>query len=168
MSRGTLLHVGCGGEVLPSWLMDYEEIRLDIDASQCPDVVASMLDMGEIGPFDAILCRHALEHVYPHEVGQALGEFKRVLKPGGYAVVFVPDLEGVAPTNEVLLESPSGPITGHDMIYGYGVALAHNPYMAHKCGFGKETLEAALENAGFSKAKTTRLGNYDLIGVGVK
>ena len=154
--------------MLPDWLRCYKETRLDIDKVQCPDIVASMLDMGDIGTFDAILCRHALEHVYPHEVEQALGEFLRVLKPGGYAVVFVPDLEGVTPTSEVLFEAPSGPITGHDLFYGYGRALTHNPYMAHKCGFVKETLHEAIEKAGFSKVKTTRVGNYDLMGVGVK
>jgi ubiquinone/menaquinone biosynthesis C-methylase UbiE len=162
------LHVGCGGDALPDWLHHYDETRLDIDETQCPDIVASMLDMGDIGQFDALLCRHALEHVYPHEVGQALGEFRRVLKDGGHAMVFVPDLEGVAPTNEVLFEAPSGPITGHDLFYGYGRALTHNPYMAHKCGFVKETLEAAFKSAGFTQVKTTRIGNYDLMGVGIK
>lgn len=162
------MHVGCGGDGLPDWLTGYTETRLDIDASQCPDIVASMLDLGDIGPFDAIFCRHALEHVYPHEVLQALGEFRRVLKEGGYAMVFVPDLEGVSPTHEVLFDAPSGPITGHDLFYGYGVALTHNPYMAHKCGFVKETLQQAFESAGFTRIKTNRIGNYDLMGVGVK
>lgn len=144
------------------------ETRLDIDEIQCPDICASMLDMGDIGTFDAVLCRHALEHVYPHEVEKALSEFMRVLNQGGYAMVFVPDLEGVEPTNKVLFEAPAGPITGRDLFYGYGVALTHNPYMAHKTGFVKETLEEAMKSAGFSNVKTARIGNYDLMGVGVK
>lgn len=163
-----MLHVGCGSDPLPSWLSDKTETRLDINEDVKPDIVASMLSMGDIGEYDIVLCQHALEHVYPHEVNTALTEFRRVLKPGGYALVFVPDLEGVSPTDEVILESPAGPITGLDMIYGYGVALKENPHMAHKTGFVRETLESAITKAGFSKAKATRIGDYNLIGVGVK
>ena len=164
----SLLHVGCGGDPLPPWASEYTETRLDIDASQNPDIVASMTDLGEIGTYDAILCQHALEHLHPYEVSVALGEFLRVLNPNGLAIVFVPDLEDVKATEEVILMSPAGPITGLDMIYGYRPALKERPYMAHKTGFVKSTLQQALERAGFRKTETKRLGNYNLMGVGVK
>lgn len=168
MKGGSLLHVGCAGDPLPAWLGDFKETRLDIDPAMSPDIVASMVDMGEIGEFDAILCRHALEHLYPHEVPIALGEFRRVLKPGGFVMVFVPDLQDARATDEVLFESPAGPITGMDLIYGYRVATTHNPYMQHKTGFVAETLDAAISKAGFAKTKVSRLANFDMMGVGVK
>lgn len=127
-----------------------------------------MLDLGDIGLFDVVLCVHALEHVFPHEVAHALGEFRRVLKIGGYAMVFVPDLEGVTPTKEPLFISPSGPISGIDLFYGYRPALMENQYMAHKTGFVSDTLSEALTDAGFDRVKVSRLGNYDMLGVGVK
>lgn len=164
----TILHVGCGVDPLPDYLQGYEETRLDINEAVSPHILASMLDMGAIGPFDAVFCQHAIEHVYPHEVDVVLREFLRVLKPGGHAMVFVPDLEGVRPTADVLFNAPAGPITGLDLIYGHGASLPTNEYMAHKTGFVRETLEAALEKAGFSKFKATRLGEYNLMGVGVK
>ena len=75
-------------------------------------------------------------HTYFYLLPLALQEFKRCLKPGGYAVVFVPDLEGVHATEDVLIEAPCGPISGLDMIYGYARALREgNLFMAHKCGF---------------------------------
>lgn len=163
-----LLHVGCGGDPRPEWAKDYEETRLDIDESARPDIVANMIDMGEIGNYDAVYCCHALEHLYPHEVEKALFEFIRVLNPGGFAMVMVPDLEGVEATEEVILEAPCGPITGLDMIYGKRDMLAERPHMAHKTGFVKETLDKALSTIGFSKVITSRLDNYNLIGVGVK
>lgn len=163
----SLLHVGCGSDPLPAWAQGFTETRLDINPQVAPDIVASMLDMGEIGEFDAVLCVHALEHVYPHEVARALGEFRRVLKPGGFAMVFVPDLEGVTPTAKPLFVSPSGPISGIDLFYGYRPALEENPYMAHKTGFVSETLEQALADAGFGLVKVSRLGNYDMLGVGI-
>ena len=164
----SLLHVGCGGNPLPLWLTGYREVRLDIDDANGPDIVANMLDMGEIGQFDAILCQHALEHLYQYEVPQALSEFKRVLKDGGSAMVFVPDLEDVKATEEVILNSPAGPITGLDMIYGYRKVLKDRPHMAHKTGFVQETLSKALTDAGFNTVYTKRMGDYNLMGVGKK
>lgn len=127
-----------------------------------------MLDVGPIGPFDVVLCQHALEHVAPHDVKRALGEFRRVLKPGGHAIVFVPDLQDVEPTAEVVMHTPAGPITGHDLFYGFGPALAEHPHMAHRCGFVADTLKAAFIAAGFSAASAMRLGNFDLFGAAVK
>lgn len=124
--------------------------------------------MGDIGPFDAVLSCHSLEHLYPYQVGQALGEFRRVLADGGYAVIFVPDLEDVRPTEEVLVNAPCGPITGLDMIYGFRLLLAHQPHMAHHTGFTSATLEAALSDAGFSKVVLQRLSNYNLMAVAIK
>ena len=164
----TFLHVGCGADPAPDWAKAFTEVRLDIDDTYKPDVVASMLDMGDIGSFDVVYCQHALEHLYAHEVPIALKEFKRVLKTDGIAMVIVPDLEDVKATEEVILESPIGPITGLDMIYGYRPVLAERPHMAHKTGFVESTLKKSFEDAGFSKVFTNRNGNYNLIGVGKK
>lgn len=162
--KKSLLHVGCGGDPKPEWATEYTEIRLDIDGSHNPHIVASMTDMGEIGEFDAIYCAHALEHLTPADGDKALSEFIRVLKPGGFAMMLVPDLEDVKATDEVILQAPCGPITGLDMIYG----LRDMPFMAHQTGFVKATLDKVLKKAGFSKWSTSRLSNYNLIGVGVK
>jgi len=163
-----LLHVGCGSDALPDWITVGQEIRLDVVGECNPDIVANMVDMGDIGEFDIVFCRHALEHLPPHDVGKALGEFIRVLKPGGTALVFVPDLEGVQATDDVLFESPAGPISGLDLMYGFRPALEQSPYMAHRTGFVQSTLRASLHDAGFGKVAVERIGNYDMIGVGVK
>jgi SAM-dependent methyltransferase len=153
-----VLHAGCGDDPLPKYgFGDCEEVRLDIDPSMKPDIVASIVDMGDIGRFDAIYCSHALEHLYPHDVLTALTEFRRVLKPDGYALIFVPDLEDVRPTEEVLYVSPGGPITGLDMFYGHAGLVATMPYMAHHCGFTAETLRRVCVAAGFDEVLTQRL-----------
>ena len=164
-----LLHVGCGGDPIPEWAEGkYAEIRLDICPDHSPDILASMTDMGEIGQFDAIHCSHALEHLMPHEADIALTEFMRVLAPGGFAVVFVPDLEDVKATEEVLFEAPGGPITGLDLLYGLRKVLPTMPFMAHRTGFTTDTARKAFEKAGFSKIETRRLANYNLMIVAVK
>lgn len=152
----TVLHVGCGRQPLPEWLAGLEEVRLDIDPDVQPDIVASMTDMGDIGPFDAVYTLHTLEHLYPQDVPTALGEIKRVLKPGGFAMIVVPDLEDVRPTEDVVYVSPAGPVSGLDMYYGMAGLIAESPYMAHHCGFVQETLQQVIDAAGFKASNVTR------------
>lgn len=166
---GKLLHVGCGGEPMPVWAEGkYEETRLDICPDHSPHIVASMADMGDIGPFDCVYSSHSLEHLVPHEAQQALREFHRVLNDGGAAVILVPDLEGVHATDEVLFDAPCGPVAGNDLIYGLRALLPAMPYMAHRCGFVSETLERGLRDAGFGVVSVKRLENHNLMAVAVK
>lgn len=124
--------------------------------------------MGEIGLFDVLFCSHALEHLGPHEVPIALQEFKRVLRPGGYAMILVPDLEGVKPTDDVLYDSPAGPITGLDMIYGHAKSIGKSPWMQHRTGFIQSTMLKVLSAAGFSKVEARRIKSFNLLGVAVR
>lgn len=52
--------------------------------------------------FDAVLCNHVLEHVADDNL--ALREIKRVLKPGGWAILQVPFF---SPVPETTIEDPS-------------------------------------------------------------
>ena len=162
-----ILHIGCGNQELPS-PMKGEEVRLDIDPNMNPDVCASMIDMGDIGTFGVTYCCHALEHLYPHEVNKALKEFHRVLDDGGSAIIFVPDLEGLTPTEDILYESSGGPITAMDLFYGYRKALETQPHMAHHTGFTSESLKAALLEVGFEEVTTKRLTAHNLFAIAKK
>lgn len=126
-----------------------------------------MTDMGDIGPFDAAYCSHALEHLPPHDVARALSEFRRVLKPGAALIVVVPDLQGIEPTEAVVYESAAGPIAGLDMYYGLRSALAEYPHMAHRTGFVAATLAKALADAGLEQVGSQRLPHHNLLGTGV-
>lgn len=163
----TVLHVGCGRDTLPAWLDGCNEVRLDIDPDAQPDIVASMTDLGEIGPFDGVLSQHSLEHLSPADGARALAEFRRVLKPGGLVMIAVPDLEDMKPDFEVLYVSPGGPISGHDMFYGASWLVDANPFMAHKAGYVQRTLHEALERAGFHSVEVKRIPCYNLMAVGV-
>jgi SAM-dependent methyltransferase len=157
-----VLHVGCGphgATPLPGMFADWNEVRLDIDPGVEPDVVGDIVDLVNVSSesVDAVWSSHNLEHVFDHQVPLALGEFLRVLRPGGTAYVQVPDLE--APARAILkgrldssmYESPAGPVRPLDMLYGYGPAIAGGQhYMAHKCGFTRQTLAARMRKVGFS------------------
>lgn len=165
-----VLHAGCGGNAFPALLSQdepIEETRLDIDESVNPDIVASLDALGDIGPFEAVYCSHALEHLDCHAAQRALGEFHRVLEPGGLAIVLVPDLEGIKPTNEVVYSVNGQDITGLDMIYGHRDRTPGNPYMRHQCGFVAETLEDAMKAAGFAWV-VVKSAQWSLYAIGIK
>lgn len=168
MIGGTVLHPGCGREPLPNWLSGAVETRLDIDKECNPDVCASIVDMGEIGQFDHVYTSHTLEHLYQYQVGTALKEFLRVLKPGGDALIFVPDVEGVTCNREVCYESLAGPICGLDLYYGLTSYVEQNNYYAHHTAFVKETLAQEMKDAGFVDVSVKRMMFHNLFAYGKK
>ena len=167
-----LLHVGCGpkrkdkttrGFNSPEW----REVRLDIDPTVSPDIIGTMTDMSGVGSgsVDAIFSSHNIEHLYPHEVPVALGEFHRVLKPDGFVVITCPDLKSVCALiaedklTDAAYTSPAGPIAPLDILYGHRPAMAKgNLYMAHRCGFTEKVLRGTLQAAGFAAVGTLARG----------
>ena len=158
----TFLHVGCGpqykSQIKGFDNENWKEIRFDIDEKVNPDIVGTLLDMSavETGSVDAIYSSHNIEHVFPHEVPIVLREFHRVLKDDGMVVLVCPDLQSVceAVVDDKLLqplyESPAGPISPIDILYGHRPAIAQgNEYMAHKGGFTYSVLNDAFIEAGF-------------------
>ncbi|KIL97251.1 Methyltransferase type 11 [Paramagnetospirillum magnetotacticum MS-1] len=162
MSR-KFLHVGCGPQT-KSGLKgfdsdDWQEIRFDIDESVHPDILGTLTDMRQVdsASVDAVYSSHNIEHVFPHEVGMALREFHRVLKDDGFLVITCPDLQSVCEAVvadrllEPLYDSPAGPISPLDILYGHrGMIAQGNAYMAHKCGFTYSVLDQCLQGAGFA------------------
>jgi len=153
------------------------ERRLDIDPAVQPDIVASITDMKPVvdASVDGVFSSHNLEHLYAHEVAVALGEFFRVLKPGGVVLVTMPDLQSVAAAvaenklEDMLYMSPAGPICPLDVLYGFRPAIARgNIFMAHKTGYTATTLQQKLEAAGFTAVRVERGNAYDLWGIGQK
>lgn len=159
-----VLSVGAGGDVGSCW-EGCKVVRLDIDPATNPDIVASMTDMGAIGPFDVVYCCHALEHLYPHEVPRALSEFHRVLSPGGTVVILVPDLQDVLPTDDELPDM--GGLSGLHLYYGDARLIESMPYMAHHSGFVEKTLADCMQKAGFT-VLMKRMSKFNLMGIGKK
>src|SRR5689334_12552624 len=129
MTAKTVLHVGCGHAKVHSAFSGHEwhELRLDIDPAVKPDIIASITKMTAVPDesVDAVWSSHNLEHLYPHEVPHALREFRRILKPEGFALITLPDLQQVAKLvaadslDEPAYVAPAGPVAPLDMLYGY-------------------------------------------------
>jgi SAM-dependent methyltransferase len=165
-----VLHVGCGHPDpnklhtcfrTPEWT----EVRLDIDPSALPDVVADIRDLSQLpdAKVDAIWSSHNLEHLYSHDVPLALKEFRRVIRPDGFALITLPDLQEVArliadgQLDDPAYVSPAGPIAPLDILYGHRSAMAQgNLFMAHRTGFTAKTLAQALLSAGFAMVSVQR------------
>ena len=161
-----VLNVGGNSKqiLLPHQHDGYEHVLLDIDPAQRPDVVCDAREMAQRLPpatYDAVYCSHNLEHYYAHDVPRVLAGFLHVLKEPGFAQVIVPDIGDVMRAcvargmalEDVLYDSSAGPITVHDVIYGFGreIERSGNDFFAHKTGFTPASLKAALLAAGFSK-----------------
>ncbi len=146
---------------LPALYTGWEHVLLDIDPRGNPDVVCDARTLDTLSPttYDSIYCSHNLEHYFHHEAQQVLKGFAHVLKPEGFAFIRVPDMQELMTTvverkldiDDVLYQSPAGPIMVRDVLYGYGVEIERsgNPYYAHKTGFTKTSLIKVLRANGF-------------------
>lgn len=152
------------GIQLPPHFANFEHLLLDIDPRGNPDIVCDARRLTELAPsqFDAIYCSHNLEHYYRHDVRNVLAGFLHVLREGGFAQIRVPDMRDLMRVvvetgldiDDVLYDSPAGPIMVVDVIYGHGVEIERSgqDFYAHKTGFTQKSLSNALRSAGFASA----------------
>lgn len=159
-----LLNVGGGSKqiALPPQYAGVEHLLLDIDPAGEPDVLcdARQLTTLEPGQFDVIYCSHNLEHYHRHDVPKVLAGFMHVLKADGFAHIRVPDMAEVMRVavarnldlEDVLYESPAGPIMVLDVMYGLGSQIERSgvDFYAHKTGFTRKSLLKVLRAAGFA------------------
>jgi len=92
--------------------------------------------------FDCLVCLHVLEHV---DDTRALNEMRRVLRPGGSAIIMVPVIEGWAETYEDLtITSPKQ-------------RALHFGQADHRRIYGAD-IRTRIRNAGFELAEFTAWG----------
>ena len=161
-----VLNVGGGskGVALPPHFRDWEQLLLDIDPRVGADVVGDARALRETvaaNSFDAVYCSHNLEHYYRHDVDKVLQGFLHALKAEGFAEIRVPDIgelikllvKGELDIEQEIYKANVGPITAHDMIYGYApeIESSGQDFYAHKTGFSFDSLLRALRSNGFGE-----------------
>jgi SAM-dependent methyltransferase len=158
-----VLNVGGGSKniPIPSYYGNWRHDLLDVDTKVKPDVVCDARELHRLaaGQYDAVYCSHNLEHYYRHDGPKVLKGFLHVLKPDGFAEIRVPDMNSVMKQvvelkldiEDVLYQSPRGPISVRDVFYGYGeeIESSGRDFYAHKTGFTAHSLRALLLQSGF-------------------
>jgi SAM-dependent methyltransferase len=90
-----LLDLGCGDMYFASQLPEYDITGLDLDESKGTGIIKWDLSKApypvSARAFDGVICSEVLEHLWVPEV--CLGEMARVLRPGGYAFITVPNFD---------------------------------------------------------------------------
>jgi SAM-dependent methyltransferase len=173
-----LINVGCGARhasTLPAYFDSWRQLRVDVDPSVEPDIVADLTDLSSIpdASADAVWAAHCVEHLYEHQVRVALAEFRRVLRDDGFVCVIVPDLQAVAQyvaadqLHDPLYQSAAGPVTPHDIFFGFGPAIASGQVaMAHRCGFTPRSLQRSFQQQPFGELVVRRrLTQFELAAV---
>jgi SAM-dependent methyltransferase len=112
---------------------------VDLDSPLAQDHADLMALPYAAGSFDVVLCSHVLEHVSDDRL--ALAEIRRVLAPGGRAVLMSPIDErraGTLEDEEVLTPADRARVFGQaDHVRRYGRDFAGR---VAECGFGVETV----------------------------
>jgi SAM-dependent methyltransferase len=123
---------------------------LTVDAFTKADVSAQMWALPfPDGAVDEIWSSHALEHVALVDVDPTLREWFRVLRPGGTAIIQVPNLDYAC---RYWLEHPGEP-------WALAILFGNQAHAGefHRTGWSPATFLAALESAGF--VGTVRITN---------
>ncbi|MBD1937497.1 methyltransferase domain-containing protein [Microcoleus sp. FACHB-68] len=139
------LHIG-GQEPHPDWKI------LDIEPRPEVDYIADAADLSQFASnsVDVIYASHVLEHFYygiNNELGNTLGEWHRVLKPGGRLLVSVPDLQTLC----WLYLHPNLTVIERHHLMRIIFGGQTNEYDVHKIGFDAGTLALYLAEAGFEE-----------------
>lgn len=147
---------------IPKYYQGWEHLLLDIDPKGKPDLLCDSRELYKTPAeaYDSIYCSHNLEHYYIHDVHKVLAGFMHVLKPDGFVHLRVPDIGEVMRLmvtqkidiyDELYVSSGGASISGHDVIYGWGLEIERsgNDFFAHKTGFTKKLLLSVLKKAGF-------------------
>jgi predicted SAM-dependent methyltransferase len=152
---------------VPEHFAGWEHHLLDIDPVGQPDVLCDARQLNSLPPatYDAVYCSHNLEHYHDHEVPRVLAGFIHILKPGGFAHirVFMTMQEQNIDFDATLYDSPAGPMTPLDVIYGWRRKIASSgvDFYAHKTGFSQPSLVRTLHRAGFRHVFSGR-GFYEV------
>lgn len=142
-------------------------MRLDIDPSVKPDILASITDLSgvETESYDAVWSSHNIEHLFHYEAQRMTSQIRTVLKKSGWLIVTCPDIKAAMEhalrcgMDSPVYQSRMGPITARDILFGHQASIkGGNEYMAHKNGFDLQGLASVFRQSGFERFYGERKG----------
>lgn len=148
------LHIG-GKEPREGWKI------LNIQPGPAVDFVGNVTDLSAFADLSVaeIYASHVLEHLgYRDELLHTLTELHRILAPGGWLRISVPDLECLSR----LFVHPKAPPKDRYLIMRMMFGGQTDPYDVHKVGLYWDYLSDLLREAGFAAVeRIERHGLFD-------
>ena len=141
------LHLGCGPDKRDGW------VNVDVNGRFAPDLMSSAdhLPMLEDSSCAIIEACHLFEHLTLAQAKAALGEWRRLLAPGGELHLELPNL---ARCVELIGTEMNGFDLGMISLFGYPPEVdEQGEPQLHKWGWTPETLRAAMLAAGFDEVE---------------
>lgn len=146
------INFGCGRQVLDGWLNT--DAVLSPKAPRAPELLHAVkfTPDGKVenplplpdGGASELQAMHVLEHVYAWEAEALVGEWRRLLRPGGLLVLELPNLEAAARN---LLKGEGDQMAMWPL---YGDPGHRDPFMCHRWGYTPRTCAALLQRCGFA------------------
>lgn len=153
VAPGAYVHLGCGPNVLPSFLnIDYNWIP-GID--MCCDIARGIPIGDEVA--GGIYSEHCLEHLTIEQCRGVLKECRRVMQPGSVLRISVPDLETYARAYVQHLDDNSTVLPNEYFVNTTGmprsVALFNELFTGsgHRFIYDHDSLAALLRESGFDR-----------------
>jgi SAM-dependent methyltransferase len=156
------LHLGCGTKYLQGWCnIDANPSKLEEThrgtREVSPDIWADILTLpADDCSTDIIYSAHVVEHLYRHKTVQLFRELWRVLKPGGFVITEMPDLNRILLLLRLLPSPPRYPErmnANRDMIkaqlYGAAWETTDEGYQCHKYVWDRSEFCEMLQNIGY-------------------
>jgi len=154
------LNLACSDRIIPGWL--------NVDARDIPgiDHVVDVRNLSKFSDnsFDIVRASHVLEHFYINELEHVLREWTRVLRPGGWLILCVPDFDANLLRYKVnphvinpCLAKEFGPAV-LSQIYGFGYESDENHLYKHRMVYNRMSLISVMRQYG--KLKNIRTLNY--------
>lgn len=140
------LHLGCWNRYLDGYInidIQGDSVDLHADIKQLPYEDCSV---------DEIYASHVLEHFGRHEFLNVLNEWNRVLKPGAFVYIAVPDIDSA-----ISHYLKHGDLK---LLYGQFWGGQRDQYDYHTFGFTFKTLSEYLEQTGFENPERYNTFEY--------
>ena len=157
---------------------DWQGIRIDDDELVKPDLKANMVTLESVDQYIAetypdyshiqnygkpvshisgIFSSHALEHLHCDDAFYALCVWRQALRyMNGKLILRLPDFGAACESivqgrgHTPLYQSPAGPISAMDIVFGFRGFTKERPSMGHLWGYTRDHLERVLCEAGYS------------------
>jgi SAM-dependent methyltransferase len=149
------LNIGCGTDYRPGFInLDASDELNKVD--KLIDIsVDSLADHFQENSVDLILANDIIEHHFHWEAARILGDFHRILKPGGECEIRVPDCEKIIRSWGLSIERKLTLLFGgQDLPQGIqpDMEASRKKYpqlFCHKYGWTRDRMERELSGIGF-------------------